>query len=301
MLRYDATHDADSGREGTQMRFGVTVDFNDQPVTSPEFLAGFAQAAEEFGFDTLWTSDHVVIPQGHNSVYPYAERMPYEDAPLPDPLITLAFVAASTKTLRLGTSVLVLPQRNPVVLAKQLATLDVLSEGRVDLGIGIGWLREEFEALGVPWERRGKRTDEYIEAMRALWTQPVASYEGELVRFSNVVCDPKPVQPGGVPFIIGGHSIPAARRAGRLGNGFFPHVFGRAWFELIEEMRRTAEAAGRDPSEIEISAGVPPDLELAQRLEELGVSRLNLLMTDPDVPSARRTLERISRDLIARM
>ena len=142
------------------MRFGVTVDFNDQPVTSPEFLAGFAQAAEEFGFDTLWTSDHVVIPQGHSSDYPYAERMPYEDAPLPDPIVTLTFVAASTKTLRLGTSVLVLPQRNPVVLAKQLATLDVLSEGRVDLGIGVGWLREEFEAIGVPWERRGKRTDE---------------------------------------------------------------------------------------------------------------------------------------------
>ena len=283
------------------MRFGVTVDFNEQPVTSPEFLAGFAQAAEDYGFDTLWTSDHVVIPQGHSSDYPYAERMPYEEAPIPDPIVTLTFVAAKTKTLRLGTSVLVLPQRNPVVLAKQLASLDVYSEGRVDLGIGVGWLREEFEAIGVPWERRGKRTDECIEAMRALWTEPVASYEGEMVRFSNVACDPKPVQPGGVPFIIGGHSVAAARRAGKYGAGFFPHVFGRAWHELIAEARRTAEAHGRDPDEIEISAGVPPELELAQRLGELGVSRLNILITDPDVPSARKTLERISRDLIARM
>ncbi len=283
------------------MRFGVTVDFNEQPVTSPEFLAGFAQAAEDCGFDTLWTSDHVVIPQDHSSDYPYAERMPYEEAPIPDPIVTLTFVAAKTKTIRLGTSVLVLPQRNPVVLAKQLASLDVYSEGRVDLGIGVGWLREEFEAIGVPWERRGKRTDECIEAMRALWTQSVASYEGELVRFSNVVCDPKPVQPGGVPFIIGGHSMAAARRAGKYGSGFFPHVFGRAWHELIAEARRTAEAHGRDPDEVEISAGVPPELELAQRLGELGVSRLNILITDPDVPSARRTLERISRDLIARM
>ena len=177
------------------MRFGVTIDFNDQPVTSPAFLAGFAQAAEENGFDTLWMGDHVVVPQGHGSQYPYGERMPYEEAPNPDPIATLSFIAGKTKTLRLGTSVLILPQRNPVVLAKQVATLDVLSGGRVDLGVGVGWLREEFAAIGVPWERRGRRTDEYIEAMRALWTQPVASYEGELVRFQNVVCDPRPVQP----------------------------------------------------------------------------------------------------------
>ena len=283
------------------MRFGVTIDFHDQPVTSPEFLAGFAQAAEESGFDTLWMGDHVVIPQNHASQYPYAERMPYEESPNPDPIATLAFIAAKTKTLRLGTSVLVLPQRNPVVLAKQVATLDALSEGRVDLGVGVGWLREEFEAIGAPWERRGKRTDEHIEAMRALWTQPVASYEGELVRFQNVVCDPRPVQPGGVPITIGGHTMAAARRAGRLGDGFFPNAFGRNWHELIAEMRRSAEEAGRDPSAVAILGGAPPDLEIAQKLEERGVSRLNILINDPDVASSRRTMERISRELIARM
>ena len=283
------------------MRFGVTIDFGAQPVTSPEFLAGFAQAAEDTGFDTLWMGDHVVIPQRHGSQYPYGERMPYEDAPNPDPIATLAFVAAKTATLRLGTSVLVLPQRNPVVLAKQVATLDALSGGRVDLGVGIGWLREEFEAIGAPWERRGQRTDEHIEAMRALWTQPVASYEGELVRFRDVACDPRPVQPGGVPITIGGHSLPAARRAGRLGDGFFPNAFGRAWHGLIAEMRRSAEAAGRDPAAIDVIGGVPPDLEIARKLEARGVTRLNILVTDPDASSSRRTLERISRDLIARM
>lgn len=283
------------------MRFGVTIDFNDQPVTSPEFLAGFAQAAEETGFDTFWMGDHVVIPKTHGSQYPYAERMPYEESPLPDPIATLSFIAAKTKTLRLGTSVLVLPQRNPVILAKQVATLDTLSGGRIDLGVGIGWLREEFEAIGAPWERRGKRTDEYIEAMRALWTQPIASYKGEMVQFENVVCDPRPIQPGGVPIIIGGHTMAAARRAGRLGNGFFPNAFGRNWHELIAEAKRSAEESGRNPSEITILGGAPADLEVAQKLEARGVSRLNILCNDPDLASSQRTLERISREVIARM
>ena len=130
---------------------------------------------------------------------------------MPDPLIWLAFVAAATTELRLGTGIVILPQRNPVILAKELATLDSLSGGRVEFGIGVGWLKEEFEALGVPWARRGARTDEYIEAMRALWDGDHAAYEGEFVSFDDVSSNPKPAQ-GRVPIHIGGHSRAAAER-----------------------------------------------------------------------------------------
>ena len=274
------------------MRFGVTLGAG-VPVMSPEFIVGYARAAEELGFDSVWFPDHVVIPLGHSSQYPYGEQMPYEDDPNPDPLIMLSYVAAATSTIRLGTSILILPQRNPVVLAKQVATLDVLSGGRVDLGIGIGWLREEFEALGVPWRQRGRRTDEYIEAMRALWTQDEASYEGETVRFERLRCDPRPLQPGGVPIIIGGHTLPAARRAGRLGDGFLPNAQGRAWRELLTEMRDAAEAAGRDPDAIEIIAGGAPDPSVIERLSEFGVTRMNFVISAQDVDGARRAMSSI--------
>ena len=262
----------------------------------PEVAAAAARDAEEAGFESVWTAEHVVLPEPRTPESPIPAS-----TPLLDPATALAHIAAHTKRIKLATGIIILPQRNPVVLAKQVATLDVLSGGRVDLGVGVGWLREEFAALGVPWERRGRRTDEYIEAMRTLWTQPVASYEGETVRFQNVVCDPRPVQPGGVPITIGGHTMAAARRAGRHGDGFFPNAYGRNWHELIAEMRRSAEEAGRDPSKIAIMGGVPPELETVQKLAERGVSRVNILVNDPDVASSRRTMEKISREVISRM
>ena len=280
------------------MRFGVTPAV-DAPVTSKAFLLGYTQAAEDLGFDTVWFPDHVVKPASYESQYPYAERFPYEDVPLADPLILMAAVAAVTQKIRLGTSILVLPQRNPVVLAKQVATLDVISDGRVDLGVGAGWLREEFEAIGAPWERRGQRTDEHIEAMRAMWTQPEASYHGELVRFDRLICDPKPVQPGGVPIIIGGHSPAAARRAGRLGDGFMPMAFGRKWREVIAEMRAAAEQAGRDPDAIELIGGGVPDPAIIEKQAAMGISRVSFQTQGNDLPSSLRSLEQVARAVMA--
>lgn len=280
------------------MRFGVTPGVG-SPVTSGEFLIGYARAAEDLGFDGVWFPDHVVIPLGHQSHYPYAERMPYEEDELPEPLILLAYVAAATSTLRLGTSILILPQRNPVVVAKQVATLDVLSGGRLDLGIGVGWLREEFEALGTPWERRGRRMDEYIEAMRALWSEDEATYHGETVSFDRLRMRPKPLQPGGVPIIIGGHSEAAARRAGRLGQGFMPNAAGRRWRELLEEMRVTAREAGRDADALEVLAGGVPDPTLVERLAEHGVTRLMFQSEGHDLASEQRSLEQISGAVMA--
>lgn len=240
------------------MKFALHFGNNTFPdLAGAQRLARLAEAA---GFDTVFAVDHVVLPDTYSSVYPYSEsgRLPGDlTAPLPDPLIWIASVAAVTTRLRFMTAVLILPQRNPLVLAKQAATLDHLSGGRFELGIGVGWLKEEFEALGVPFERRGKRADEYIAAMRALWAGKGASYAGEFVKFHEVSCNPRPVA-GSVPIIVGGHSEAAARRAGRLGNGFFPSIGRPAdTMPLIDVARRAAEAAGRDPAEVEMLAGCP--------------------------------------------
>jgi probable F420-dependent oxidoreductase len=158
-----------------------------------------------------------------------------------------------------------------VVTAKQIATLDALSGGRVDLGIGVGWLEEEFNAIGVPFADRGKRTDECIEAMRALWSQDVAEYHGELVNFDPIYCRPQPVN-GTVPIIVGGHSKAAARRAGRFGDGFFPAR--GASIELFDMVRASAREFGRDPDSIELIASVPEKLEDIPELAKIGVSRI---------------------------
>lgn len=240
------------------MKFALHFGNNTFPdLAGAQRLARLAEAA---GFDSVFAVDHVVLPDTYSSVYPYAEsgRLPGDlTAPLPDPLIWIASVAAVTTRLRFMTAVLILPQRNPLVLAKQAATLDHLSGGRFELGIGVGWLKEEFEALGVPFERRGKRADEYIAAMRALWAGDGASYAGEFVKFREVSCNPKPVG-GSVPIIVGGHSEAAARRAGRFGNGFFPSIGRPAdTMPLVDVARRAAAAAGRDPAEVEMLAGCP--------------------------------------------
>jgi probable F420-dependent oxidoreductase len=225
--------------------------------------ARLARLAEAAGFDSVFAVDHVVIPDDYASTYPYAAtgRLPGDRAsPFPDPLIWMAFAAAATTRLRLMTGVIILPQREPLVLAKQVATLDAMSGGRIELGIGVGWLREEFAALGVPFERRGRRADEYVAAMRALWREDGASFAGEFVRFERVSCNPKPVARG-VPIIVGGHSEAAARRAGRLGDGFFPSIGAQVdTMPLLDLARRTAEAAGRDPAAVEMITGCPDAL-----------------------------------------
>jgi probable F420-dependent oxidoreductase len=278
------------------------------PLATTEGATRFARAAEAAGFESLWTVEHVVVPSGYESQYPYdrSGRMPgAEDAPIPDPLIWLAFVAAATTTIRLATGIVILPQRNPVVFAKEVATLDVMSGGRVELGIGVGWLAEEFDAIGVPFRERGARTDDHIEAMRALWTQDRASYAGRFTTFTDCIQRPQPAQ-GSVPIHIGGHSDAAARRAGRLGDGFFP---GKGSNEeltrLFGVMREAAAEAGRDADRIQLTAGSPdvfgPDpIGAVHALEDIGITRCVipsvLHMQDPET-----TLARFGEDVIARV
>ncbi len=263
------------------MKFGV-VFANTMGWAEPQGALEAARAAEVTGFESFWTVEHVIFPDGYESEYPYSPtgKMPAAPStPIPDPLIWLAYLASATTTLRLATGILILPQRNPLVLAKEVATLDMLSGGRVELGVGVGWLKEEFEALGVPWEQRGRRTDEYIEAMRVLWSRDHASYSGSFANFHNVSSNPKPAQ-SSVPIVIGGHSRAAAERAGRLGDGFFP---GRGTVaelaEAFDIVRQTAAAAGRDASTIEFSAGHPSifrddPLGAVQEMASIGVGRI---------------------------
>ena len=239
------------------MKFGI-VFANTGPWVSSAGAMEAGRAAEAAGFESFWTVEHVIFPSGYQSQYPYSQtgKMPAAaNTPIPDPLIWLAFVAASTTKLRLATGILILPQRNPLVLAKEVATLDAMSGGRVELGIGVGWLEEEFDALGVSWARRGHRTDEYVAAMRALWAGDEAEFSGEFVNFSKASSNPKPAN-GTVPIVIGGHSRAAAERAGRLGDGFFPGKGNPTELaESFDIVRQTAAAAGRDPVTIEFSAG----------------------------------------------
>lgn len=249
-----------------------------------------ATAAEAAGFESLVAVEHVVWPTNYASRYPYAPsgRLPGgPETKLPDPLIWMAFAAACTTRLRFMTGILILPQRNPVVLAKELATLDDMSGGRIDLGIGVGWLQEEFQAIGVPFERRGARTDEYVAAMRTLWAADDVSFHGQFVAFDGVSCNPKPVQ-GRIPIIVGGHSEVAARRAGRIGDGFFPATGAAVAVEpLIALMRATAREQGRDPAAIEVTTGCPgalpgapgDPLQAIRDAADRGVGRIVLPVT----------------------
>ena len=237
--------------------------------------------AEAAGFESLWGGEHVILPSSIDSRYPYTAdgKIPAQpETPIPDPLIWLAFAAAAAPTMRLGTCILIVPQRNPLVLAKELATLDRLSGGRVELGLGVGWLREEFEALGVPWERRGARNDEYIEAMRALWAGPHAEFHGEFVDFPPVTCSPRPVQ-SRIPVIVGGDSDAAISRAVRLADGYFPgEGDAERLGKLLGRLRNAAAAADRDPSSIEINAMFGAQLADpvagVEQMSELGVDRV---------------------------
>ena len=216
---------------------------------------------------------------------------------MPDPLDLLTFLAAHTTTLDLATGVLVLPNHHPVVLAKRAATVDALSGGRLRLAVGVGWLREEITACGAPFESRGRRADEQIEILRALWTDcpDGVSHHGEFFDFDHVVCSPKPVRGARLPIHIGGHSTAAARRAGRYGDGFQPlGVAGAALQRLLTVVREEANRAARDPDAIDISLGhavTKIDAERAGKLQAHGADRIVLAMPPVvDIQAARDAL-----------
>jgi len=288
------------------MDFGIAF-ANVGPMIEAEAAAEFALAAEEAGFDSLWTVEHVVVPSGYESPYPYdpSGKMPGgEDSPIPDPLIWLSFVAAVTSRIKLATGILILPQRNPVILAKELATLDSMSQGRMLLGIGVGWLEEEFDAIGVPFSGRGARNDDYMAAMRSLWTEEKASHHSEFIDFTDCILRPRPAH-GTIPIHVGGHTDVAARRAGRIGDGFFPGKGSHSELaRLFDVVRDTAKEHGRDPDSIELTTGGNGAigggaLDEVKALADIGTTRVILpsflFWNDPAASLARYADEVISK------
>lgn len=289
------------------MKVSVVAPVADGVTADPEWMTAFAGHLERCGFESIVVVEHTVLVTRYDSVYPYdrSGRVGLAaDCPIPDPLDLLAFLAGRTTTLGLATGVLVLPNHHPVVLAKRAATVDALSGGRLRLCVGVGWLKEELEACGADFENRGRRADEQLAVLRALWAdQPHgACHHGEFFDFDDVMCYPKPVAGPGLPIHIGGHSAAAARRAGRLGDGFQPlGVTGTALASLLALMRDEAASAGRDPATLEVSLGHAVDKIDADRagaLAEQGADRLVLAMPpSADIERAKDMLSACAQRL----
>lgn len=251
-----------------------------------------ARAAEHSGFSTLWAGEHVVMVDRPGSRYPYTAdgRIPVQaDADWLDPLVCLSFAAAATQTIRLATGVLLLPEHNPLLVAKQAASLDLLSAGRFILGVGIGWSADEFHALGVPFAGRAGRTVEYVEVIRTLWREDVASFDGRFARFHGVRTYPKPVDDRRLPIVFGGNSDAALARVVACGDGWYgvnvPGVDGAR--DRIARLRDYCTRSGRDQSELQIAVAVdgcrPDDMAA---LSELGADELVIVGEPPPDPAA---------------
>lgn len=233
------------------MKIGLVTRFGDKSAKDIGYLTAFAQATEEAGFSTLYLPEHVVFfaPEDYDSKYPYSEdgTPPFDETiGLFDPLIAFAAVGGATTTLRFATSVMILPERPALLTAKQVMTLDHILEGRFDFGIGVGWSKEEYKALGVSFAKRGKRMDEYIDAMRAAWSGETVDFDGEFVSFRKVVMLPRPHTPGGPPLLIGGDSQAAMRRAARTGDGWYSWWNKTDLEPHIETFRSVMTEEGRD-------------------------------------------------------
>jgi len=276
------------------------------PGTNPGWIRTIATNAERLGFDTIWAPEHIVLLDQYASRYPYSAGefpMPIE-TPFSDPFTTLAFAAACTNRIKLATGICLVPEHNALALAKTVATVDRLSGGRFILGVGIGWLEEEFQAIGVPWDRRAQRTREYITAMRRLWADRASSFNGEFVNFTNALSYPKPANGRSVPVWFGGESAPALRRVAEYGDGWIG--FNLSPDEAAAKIRRIEEllkAAGRKRSDVHLAVSPytnpikPDDLK---RYRDAGAEEVALVVFD--MPATEREmvarLEQMARDFV---
>jgi probable F420-dependent oxidoreductase len=269
------------------MKFGL-FDLNQSACLDPHVLARVAQQAEAAGFESLWCGEHVVLPD------PRVPPSPMEPTePILDPVVALTFAAAATRTIRLGTGVIILPQRNPLVLAKELASLDTLSGGRLIFGMGVGYLEPEFRALGVSLKDHGPRADEYLAAMRSIWSEPKPAFAGRFVSFSGINAFPRPIQQPTPELVVGGHSMAAFRRSVEQARGWYG--FGLDLERTAAAMARLRQAVARcvrppELGRLEISVTPPAnvDRDVAQQYAKLGVDRLILR---PPRPADAATLE----------
>jgi probable F420-dependent oxidoreductase len=282
------------------MKLGI-FGINTGPCAAPETAAKVARAAEAAGFESVWTGEHVVLPD------PQAPPSPAPPGhPMLDPAVALAFLAAHTTRLRLATGIIILPQRNPVVLAKELASVDVLSRGRLICGVAAGYLKPEFDAVGARFDDRGARTDEYIDVLRALWTEEKPSFAGKTVRFAGIDAHPRPAQKPHPPLVVGGTSPAALRRASTRGNGWYGFLrdLDTARADLAG-LARASREAGRPAAlgSLEVTITPPPrlDLDAARRYQDLGVDRLALLPHARDEASILRWLDETAEALVRKL
>jgi probable F420-dependent oxidoreductase len=279
------------------------------PYASGDFLRRSVQAAERAGFAHYWIPDHVILFASYpESKYPYSggsgQEIPDQDPDAPlqfgddtfalvdttvafaDPVVAMTWLAAATTTIEVGSNVLVLPQRHPIILAKELATLDSCCHGRTILGVGAGWAKEDFDAIGVDFKRRGQRTDEMIMAMRTLWRDHSSSFSGEFFKFEGAFCFPKPARAGGIPVLIGGESWPALRRVARLGDGWLPYNLPvEEAPQRIAELKDMTRTHGRDPKKLRICKIVyeTATLDDLKRYRDAGVTEFNMA-SNGDIP-----------------
>jgi probable F420-dependent oxidoreductase len=283
------------------MQFGL-FSMTTGACTHPEGAARIARAAEATGFDSLWGGEHVVLPD------PQAPPSPLAPGDrIMDPVVTLAFAAAHTTRIRLGTGIIILPQRNPLVLAKELATLDVLSAGRLIVGIGVGYLEPEFRALGAPFEDRGRVADEYLAAMRAIWSETEPAFRGRWVTFERVQAHPRPVQRPTPPIVIGGASTAALRRAVQHGHGWYGFALNAdRTAQAVDGLRRAATQVARPAELPALEISVTPrgrvDRAAVERFATLGVHRLILLPPrEADAAGIEKFLATTANDLIGKI
>jgi probable F420-dependent oxidoreductase len=283
------------------MKVGIHTGFNG--ATPPELIADFGRVVEDRGFHSIWVPEHVIFFRDYASRYPYAAdgKIPGNPDGVMEPLTALTFLAAHTERIRLGTGICLVPQRNPIYTAKQVADVDYLSQGRVDFGIGIGWLREEFEALGVRWERRADRTRECIAVMKTLWCDEVSSFKGEFFDLPECLQNPKPVQVPHPPLYFGGESEAALRRVADLGQGWFgynltPDRLGAC----LTQLDALLAEAGRKRSDVKIQ--VSPcghtDADMLARLRDMGVDQVVLPMFARDAKSLRERADVLAAEAL---
>lgn len=277
-------------------------------VQSAEQMIGLAQKAESAGVESVWTFEHVIVPIDYASKYPYSPNGKMGVTPetnFIDPLIALTAIATHTKTLRLGTGVNILSQTNPLLMAKQCASLDLVSGGRFMLGVGIGWLREEFDAMGVPFERRGARFDEYVAAMKQVWSGDVVEHDGEFLKWSGFKSHPTPAQKPTLPVVIGGSKGRVFERTAKLGEGWFaPTGSPEELAPMLEQLRKACEAEGRDYDEIEISAmwlGATQGVDSVRPYEDLGVHRLIAPVFALGTPDPVEGIDRLADGVISKL
>lgn len=274
------------------MKAGVNL-INFGPAASPEAMLRWTRVAEALGYHLVMTSDHVAVTPDVAARYP---------APFYEPFVTLGWLAAKARRLELGTTVVIVPYRHPLEVARMTAQVDRLSGGRFIFGVGVGWARQEFEALGVPFEHRGPRTDEYVAALRELWIAAEPTFQGDFAQFHRAKSYPKPEQAGGIPIVIGGATEAAARRAGRIGDGFFPARGKPEQLQrLFDIVRAAAREAGRDPASIELTASGAFDVEAAKGYADIGVDRLLVPPLGFDPESLERGLRDFGEQVIAPM